>query len=164
MRLGLERGLGERFKMAGCTLDPSSHHQDTSPATFAFHEPSSSRRTEQLLAEGWPVAQHGSGSAHRRASRTCNQVMTPVPSPPPPRFDFRPGLPNSLCTRDFRRTNAMQRDARRRLPDGALSTIPEVRAVWKLAPRRPRGFSESRASHRGATGCGVIFAADQRRG
>ncbi len=118
---------GERFKIAGCAPDPSCHRRGRWPATLAFHEAWSSRRTSSCLPR--VIWSRNTAQVPRVAARRVHayQVMTPEPSPPPPRFDFRPGLPDLSLFPRRSWTNSMQR-ALTAAPDGALY-YPDPRGV-----------------------------------
>lgn len=49
---------------------------------------------EQLFAEGYLAARHGSATRVADRRRRANPLPTPSPPPASPRFDFRPGLPD----------------------------------------------------------------------
>jgi GntR family transcriptional regulator/MocR family aminotransferase len=49
---------------------------------------------EQLFAEGYLAARHGSATRVAGRQRQASPLPTPSPQPISPRFDFRPGLPD----------------------------------------------------------------------
>jgi GntR family transcriptional regulator / MocR family aminotransferase len=82
---------------------------------------------EQLFAEGYLSARHGSST--RVATRRRQASLLPAPSPQPasPRFDFRPGLPDfSLFPR--RRWMMSMRRALAAVPDLAFD-YPDPRGI-----------------------------------
>ena len=127
MRLQLERELRRAIQngrlRTGCVL-PSSR---TLAGDLGVSRGVVVEAYEQLLAEGYLVAQHGSGTRVAARRVHADQVMTPEPSPPPPRFDFRPGLPDLSLFPRRSWTISMQR-ALTAAPDGALD-YPDPRGV-----------------------------------